>query len=64
PTAALDHTNGRIVMDLLLRYRDRGAVIVVTHDPVMLEGADAIFYLMDGELVNIERQAAGSALPR
>lgn len=64
PTAALDHTNGRIVMDLLLRYRGRGAVIVVTHDPVMLEGADTIFYLMDGELVNIERRATGSTRPR
>lgn len=48
PTAALDHTNGRAVIELLQSYRDRGAVLVVTHDPTMLEGADHIFHLQDG----------------
>jgi putative ABC transport system ATP-binding protein len=50
PTAALDHKNGHTVIDLLSSYRDRGAVIVVTHDPEMLTGADRIFLMRDGEL--------------
>jgi putative ABC transport system ATP-binding protein len=50
PTAALDHTNGRAVIDLLRSYRDKGAVLVVTHDPTMLADADRVDYLSDGRL--------------
>lgn len=49
PTASLDHTNGRLVIDLLSAYRERGTVIVVTHDPEMLTGADSILMMRDGE---------------
>jgi len=54
PTAALDHANGRAVIELLMRYRTRGAVIVVTHDPTMVEEADLVFQLRDGLLSHIE----------
>ncbi|HEV2472205.1 MAG TPA: ABC transporter ATP-binding protein [Chthonomonadales bacterium] len=50
PTASLDHSNGRAVVDLLERYRSRGAVIVVTHDAAMLQNADTVYYLQDGSL--------------
>ncbi len=50
PTAALDHANGHVVVDLLASYRDRGAVIVVTHDPEMVAGADKVFQMRDGGL--------------
>lgn len=65
PTAALDHHNGRIVIELLMRYRDRGAVIVVTHDPSMVAEADAIYYIRDGELDRVETSvgARGPLLP-
>ena len=56
PTAALDHSNGLSVVRLLARYRDRGAVIVVTHDPSMLEEADRIYHLSDGNLDRIEER--------
>jgi len=49
PTASLDHTNGRLVIDLLSAYRDRGTVIVVTHDPEMLCDADSILLMRDGQ---------------
>jgi putative ABC transport system ATP-binding protein len=49
PTASLDHTNGKLVIDLLAAYRDRGTVIVVTHDPEMLSGTDSILLMRDGE---------------
>jgi len=51
PTAMLDHSNGKIVMDMLTTYRQRGSVIVVTHDPEILAGADRIIHLRDGEIV-------------
>src|SRR5207249_130890 len=50
PTASLDHANGHVVIDLLAAYRTSGAVIVVTHDPEMLAGADQIHTMRDGRL--------------
>jgi putative ABC transport system ATP-binding protein len=50
PTASLDHTNGHSVIDLLASYRTRGTVVVVTHDPEMLTGADHIYNMRDGRL--------------
>jgi len=56
PTAALDHANGRAVIELLMRYRSHGAVLVVTHDPSMVEDADRIYHLTDGRLDRIEER--------
>ncbi|HZT41844.1 MAG TPA: ATP-binding cassette domain-containing protein [Chthonomonadaceae bacterium] len=56
PTASLDHANGWAVIDLLQRYRDRGAVLVVTHDPTMVASADRIFHLTDGRLDAVEER--------
>lgn len=50
PTAALDHKNGVAVVDLLNRNRGEGSLIMVTHDPTMLEGADRVVRLVDGHL--------------
>ncbi len=60
PTAALDHINGRVVVELLSRYRDRGTVIIVSHDPVMLTDSDQIFHLVDGSLDRIEYKLTSS----
>ena len=49
PTASLDHANGHLVVDLLSAYRERGTVVVVTHDPEMLQGADSVLLMRDGE---------------
>jgi putative ABC transport system ATP-binding protein len=53
PTAALDQTTGRQVIDVLAEYRDRegGSVVVVTHDPAMLSGADRVLHMRDGRLL-------------
>jgi putative ABC transport system ATP-binding protein len=48
PTASLDHANGHVVIDLLASYRERGTVVVVTHDPEMLTGADRVLMMRDG----------------
>lgn len=51
PTAALDHTSGVQVMELLAEHRGGGALVVVTHDPSMLEKADRVVTIRDGALV-------------
>lgn len=48
PTAALDHANGMQVVDLLAANRGAGALVMVTHDPSMLEHADRVVHLVDG----------------
>lgn len=50
PTAALDHKNGLSVVQLLNRLRGKGSLVMVTHDPSMLEEADRIVKLAEGSL--------------
>lgn len=50
PTAALDHRNGLATVKLINRLRNGGALVMVTHDPSMLEEADRVVRLVDGEI--------------
>lgn len=52
PTASLDQATGREVIDLLAQYRakEAGSLVVVTHDPAMLTGADRVLQMRDGRL--------------
>ena len=52
PTASLDQATGHEVINLLADYRTRGggSVVVVTHDPAMLTGADRVLQMRDGRL--------------
>jgi putative ABC transport system ATP-binding protein len=52
PTASLDQATGREVVSLLADYRTAGggSVVVVTHDPAMLTGADRVLQMRDGRL--------------
>ena len=52
PTAPLDSARARIVMDLLRRIavQQSAAIIVVTHDEMILDRFDHIFRLRDGRL--------------
>ena len=52
PTAPLDSARARIVMDLLRRIavEQGAAIIVVTHDEMILDRFDRIFRLRDGKL--------------
>ncbi|HKS96410.1 MAG TPA: hypothetical protein VJV74_09795, partial [Terriglobia bacterium] len=60
PTAALDSHTGRNVMELMKRlaHQDGRAVIIVTHDPRMVEFADRVTHIEDGLI-----SAAADALP-
>ena len=54
PTAPLNSVRARIVMDLLRRIAvdQNAAIIVVTHDEMILDHFDYIFHLRDGRLEN------------
>ena len=51
PTANLDHVNGTAVVETLVANRGQGSLVVVTHDPTMLEKADRVVTISDGRIV-------------
>ncbi len=59
PTAALDSHSGHATIELLRRLAKEGCatVLIVTHDPRILDVADRILYLEDGEIVTAEKAA-------
>lgn len=59
PTAALDSSSGRTVIELLRRLarEDGRAVVIVTHDPRVLPYGDRIIRLEDGRIVKEETTA-------
>jgi putative ABC transport system ATP-binding protein len=62
PTAPLDSQRGRIVMDMLRKVAadQDAAVIVVTHDEMILDRFDHIFHLRDGRLEEDEVPAVAA----
>jgi putative ABC transport system ATP-binding protein len=56
PTAALDSTSGKNVIELLRRlaHEHGRAVVMVTHDPRVLSYGDRIIHLEDGRIVGEE----------
>lgn len=63
PTAALDSTSGRAVIELLQRlaHQHDRAVVMVTHDPRVLPYGDRILHLEDGRLEREEQRLAGAS---
>ena len=53
PTANLDHTAGGMVMDMLNETRGRSALVVVSHDETILQRADSLYRMWDGELERV-----------
>jgi putative ABC transport system ATP-binding protein len=56
PTAALDSTSGKLIMDLLkeLAGEKNRAVVVVTHDNRIFDYADRIVKIDDGKILDAE----------
>ncbi len=50
PTASLDHENAFRVMHYLKEYAKEHLVMVITHDHSILEGADRVIEIWDGEI--------------
>jgi putative ABC transport system ATP-binding protein len=63
PTAALDSTNGRMVISLMrdLAKSQGRAVIIVSHDNRILEFADRIVLIEDGRIAERDTALAGTA---
>ncbi len=61
PTAALDQHTGLHVLDLLEQHRGNGAVVLVTHDPLMLRYCDTVYKLRNGQVESVE-QAQGKPI--
>ena len=59
PTAALDHESACEVMKLLSEYTDNTMVVIVTHDESLLESADKIICVRDGEITRQYTPEAG-----
>jgi putative ABC transport system ATP-binding protein len=61
PTGALDSQNGHAVMRVLAQIaKDRShGVLVVTHDPRIVQFADRIVRIEDGRIIGEERGGAG-----
>jgi putative ABC transport system ATP-binding protein len=51
PTASLDGATGRKCMQVLATQKEHGALVVVTHDLEILDHADTVFRMRDGELI-------------
>ncbi|HEX8551768.1 MAG TPA: ABC transporter ATP-binding protein [Abditibacteriaceae bacterium] len=56
PTASLDVATGTRVMNVLKTQREHGALLVVTHDLEILDNADVVFRMRDGDLVETTRE--------
>ena len=54
PTAALDKDSGRHVVNILkqLAHEEQATILIVTHDPRILDVADRIMNLVDGRIVS------------
>jgi ABC-type lipoprotein export system ATPase subunit len=51
PTGNLDDANGRVILDALRTRVDAGAaVVVVSHRPEAVQGADVVLRMRDGVL--------------
>ena len=63
PTAALDSTSGRTVLDILsgLAKQNGRAVVIVTHDPRALDYCDRIIHIEDGRVLRQETHTAQEA---
>jgi putative ABC transport system ATP-binding protein len=59
PTAALDSESGKRVVSLLhdLAKAQNRAVVVVTHDPRIVDAADHIVHIEDGRIGRVEARA-------
>lgn len=58
PTASLDHSNARMVMDILASLKDKTTILIATHDDSILEHADRVIHMWDGRIVKTSLPAS------
>jgi len=64
--AMLDEGTLDLVREVIRRFRARGAVLLISHDPSILTEADEVYRLEDGTLVpsSVPRRERSRALSR
>lgn len=64
PTAALDSVSGRTVLEILsgLARNKNRAVVIVTHDPRVLDYCDRIVHIEDGRVGSVELREKEEAM--
>lgn len=62
PTGQLDQDTGLQVMALLRSYCNQGSLIVVTHNPEILEEADLVITMRDGQISDVKTHFVGEVL--
>lgn len=53
PTASLDHKNAMEVMEVLEEFKQKAAIVVVTHDRSILQNADRVVEMWDGAIKKV-----------
>jgi putative ABC transport system ATP-binding protein len=51
PTASLDHSNARMVIDILARLKGQTTILVATHDYSILDQTDRVVHMWDGRII-------------
>lgn len=51
PTASLDHTCAREVMEAVMQNKGKASILIVTHDRSILKGVDRVVEIWDGRLL-------------
>jgi ABC-type lipoprotein export system ATPase subunit len=60
PTAQLDESNARHIIELLRQLREKGhSIVVVTHDPNLAEEADLVLHMRYGRFVELADTGGG-----
>lgn len=59
PTAALDHSSAIEIMEFLQNYKKDKMIIVVTHDPCILQNANHVINMLDGAIASIDKGRGG-----
>lgn len=61
PTANLDEANAMVIVDILRRYADGGrAVLIATHDPLVLSAADVVHTMTNAGEDRVAERASGA----
>lgn len=62
PTGALDQASGKQVMELFKSLNDEGVtIIMITHDANVASHAKKIFHIIDGEIIEINKEVCYEA---
>ena len=60
PTSALDPENEAAIFDTLKRLRGKLTILIISHQPALVDLADLAFRMQDGKVVELKNRSANS----